>query len=173
MKSAPDLMPVASSLKDGVLSLLVSTTLVACATLVPPPGDPAQDTALKTFTVAVDKAGLFVYRNEALQGSPPLAIEVDGQVVGRTAHMSYIYVELPPGRHHIRAVGDDVATTLTFEARPGTLSYVWQEEAKFDKRHGWSRLHLVNEVEGRNGVLRSKLAGAPFVMKPIVATPLV
>ena len=142
---------------SAMAAMAVALSLTGCGTIQM--ADTSQDAARKTFAAPTDKAGLYVYRNEHLGGVSLMPVSLDGKDIGRTGAMTYLYKELAPGRHKVtsHAENDD---SLEFEAKPGTLVYVWQE-VKMGLLSARSKLHLVSEEQGRKGVLESRLVQSP------------
>ena len=138
----------------NALILLAIFSLVGCASV--PMGDPAEDARLKTFPVKPNVAGVYIYRNETLGAAITLPVELDGKHLGRTASKTFFYEEVAPGKHTVtsRAENDE---TLSFDAIAGKLYFIWQE-IKMGLFQPRTKLHLVGDEEGRNGVLESKLA---------------
>jgi hypothetical protein len=139
-------------MKKLIAVALVAASLVGCASV--PMGDAKQDAALKTFTVAPDKAGVYIYRNETMGAAIKMDVAVDGTQIGQTAANTYLYKEVPPGRHTITSQGNE---KLDIEARPGTLTFVWQE-VKMGMMAAGSKLHLVDAAQGKKGVGETALA---------------
>lgn len=133
---------------------VVALSLVGCASVNM--GDAKQDASAKTFAVAPDKAGVYVYRNESMGAAVRMDVEVDGKPIGQTAANTYLFKELTPGKHTIVSKAENT-DTLEIEAKPGTLYYVWQE-VKMGILYARNKLHLVNEPEGKKGVTETKLA---------------
>lgn len=133
---------------------VVALSLVGCASVNM--GDAKQDASAKTFAVAPDKAGVYVYRNESMGAAVRMDVEVDGKPIGQTAANTYLFKELTPGKHTIVSKAENTET-LEIEAKPGTLYYVWQE-VKMGILYARNKLHLVNEPEGKKGVTETKLA---------------
>jgi hypothetical protein len=131
---------------------LVAASLVGCASV--PMGDAKQDAALKTFTVAPDKAGVYIYRNETMGAAIKMDVAVDGTPIGQTAANTYLYKEVTPGKHTITSQGSD---KLDIDAAPGTLTFVWQE-VKMGMMSAGSKLHLVDAAQGKKGVGETALA---------------
>lgn len=132
----------------------LSAVLAGCASV--PMADPQQDAALKTFTIAPNKAGVYVYRNESMGGAVRMDVLIDGQPIGQTAAKTYLYKEVTPGKHTVISKAENDAT-LEIDAKPGTLTYIWQE-VKMGVLSARSKLSLVSETEGKAGVTESKLA---------------
>lgn len=138
--------------KLAILFALFS--LVGCASV--PMGDPGEDARLKTFPVKPNVAGVYVYRNEVMGAAITIPVDLDGEHLGRTASKTYFYKEVAPGKHKVtsRAENDEV---LEFDTIAGKLYFIWQE-IKMGLFQPRTKLHLMNDEEGRKGVLESKLA---------------
>jgi hypothetical protein len=132
----------------------VAMTLTGCASVNM--GDAKQDAALKTFKIAPDKAGVYIYRNESIGGAVKMDVELDGKPIGQTAAKTYLYKEITPGKHAIVSKSEN-DFSLEVDAKPGALLYVWQE-VKMGVLYARTKLHLVDEIEGRKGVNETKLA---------------
>lgn len=139
-------------MKKLFAATLVAISLVGCASV--PKGDPAQDTAAKQFTVAPDKAAVYIYRNETMGAAISMDVALDGAVIGTTGSHTYLYKQVAPGKHTIVSQGED---KLDIDAAPGTIVFVWQE-VKMGMMSAGSKLHLVDAAEGRKGVGESSLA---------------
>lgn len=138
------------------ITLLLASILGGCATV--PMGNTKKDATLKSFSVPdnKDKAGIYVYRNETFGAAIKMHVRLDGKVLGSTAANTYLYKEVEPGLHTITSLAENT-DTIKVSARKGTLSYIWQE-VKMGMWSARSKLHLVDEDEGRKGVLESILA---------------
>ncbi|NCN88844.1 MAG: DUF2846 domain-containing protein [Gallionella sp.] len=119
-------------------------------------GDAKQDAALKTFSISADKAGIYIYRNESMGAAVKMDVELDGKAIGQTAANTYLYKEVAPGKHTISSKAENT-DSVEIDAKVGTLSYVWQE-VKMGILYARTKLHLVDEAEGKKGVLETKLA---------------
>ena len=137
-------------------------TLAGCATVRL--GEPKQDSAAKEFKPPSEKAGVYVYRNQMIGSAIRMVVFVDGFMVGETAQKTYLYFELPPGRHTIESRAENT-DSLTADFRAGTLSYIWQE-VRVGVYSARSSLHLVDETEGRKGVGESVLAVSNLTPPP-------
>jgi hypothetical protein len=135
-------------------TLFISIALVGCASV--PMEDPKVDATAKTFQVPVEKAGVYVYRNESLGMAVRLGISVDGKSIGNTAAKTYFYKEVAPGKHTVTSEAENT-DTIEVDLKPGTLAFIWQE-VKLGVMIARTKLHLVSEEEGKRGVLESKLA---------------
>lgn len=141
-------------MKRLVAVAILAVNLVGCASVNM--GNPQQDAAAKQFTVAADKSAVYVYRNETMGAAVKMDISVDGQVVAQTAANTFVYKELAPGKHTIASTAENT-DTLEIDAQPGALYYVWQE-VKMGLLYARTKLHLVDEAQGKKGVLETKLA---------------
>jgi hypothetical protein len=141
-------------MKKMFVAAVLASSLVGCASV--PMGDAKQDAALKTFSVPADKAGVYIYRNESMGAAVKMDVEVDGKVIGQTAANTYLYKEVAPGKHTVSSKAENT-DTIEIDAKPGTLTYVWQE-VKMGLMYARTKLNLVGEAEGKKGVLETKLA---------------
>lgn len=136
--------------------LLIALAISGCASV--PMGDPKQDAALKAFNVAKDKAGIYVYRNESMGAAVKMDVSIDGKAIGQTAAKTYFYKEVTPGKHTISSTAENT-DTLEVDAKPGTLTFIWQE-VKMGLLYARNKLHLVSEEEGKKGVQETTLAAS-------------
>jgi hypothetical protein len=133
---------------------LVASALVGCASV--PMGDPQRDAELKNFAVAPGKAGVYVYRNESMGAAVKMDVSLDGAPLGQTGAKTYLYKDVTPGKHTISSKAENTET-IEFDAKPGSLTYVWQE-VKMGVMSARSKLHIASEADGKKGVQASKLA---------------
>ena len=141
-------------MKRMFVAAVLASSLVGCASV--PMGDAKQDAALKTFSVPADKAGVYIYRNESMGAAVKMDVEVDGKAIGQTAANTFLYKEVAPGKHTVSSKAENT-DTIEIDAKPGTLTYVWQE-VKMGLMYARTKLNLVGEAEGKKGVLETKLA---------------
>lgn len=133
---------------------MAALALAGCASV--PMGDAGKDAELKAFTAKPGVAGLYIYRNESFGAAIRMDVEVDGQPLGQTAAKTYIYKEVPPGRHSITSKSENT-DTIEVDTVAGKLYYIWQE-VKMGLLYARTKLTLMSEEEGRKGVLESQLA---------------
>lgn len=143
-------------MKHRMFVLVAILALAGCASV--PMGDPKRDAELKTFSVAQDKAGIYVYRNESMGGAVKMDVSIDGQLIGQTAAKTYFYKDVTPGKHTVTSIAENT-DTLEVDVKPGTLAYIWQE-VKMGLLYARTKLHLVSEVEGKKGVQETSLAAS-------------
>lgn len=136
------------------LALALLAGLSGCASV--PMGDAKQDAALKTFRAPVETAGVYIYRNESIGGGVKMELDVDGVTIGHTAAKTYLYKEVVPGKHTVSGKAENT-DSVDIDVKAGTLSYLWQE-VKMGVMSARNKLHRVDEVEGKKGVMESNLA---------------
>lgn len=83
-------------------------------------------------------------------------VELDGKPIGQTAAKTYLYREVPPGKHTVTSKSENT-DTLEFDAVAGKLYYLWQE-VKMGVIFARTKLHLASQADGRKGVMESQLA---------------
>ncbi len=105
--------------------------------------------------MAQDKAALYIFRNEGMGAGVKMDVLIDGAPVGQTAAHTFIYKEVAPGKHSITSKSENT-DTIEIDAKPGTLTYVWQE-VKMGVLYARTKLSVVSEAEGKQGVQESKL----------------
>jgi hypothetical protein len=141
-------------MKSLIAVAALALSLVGCASVNM--GDTKQDAALKTFAIASDKAGVYIYRNETMGAAIKMNVELNGQTIGQTAANTYLYKEVTPGKHTFTSKAEN-DSSIEVDAKPGTLLYIWQE-VKMGVLSARSKLQLVDQAQGQKGVLATKLA---------------
>jgi hypothetical protein len=137
-----------------LISGLLIIGLVGCASV--PMGDPKQDAALKGFSTKPDVAGIYIYRNESMGAAVTMDVSIDGKMLGKTAANTYLYKEVKPGKHTITSDAENL-DSIELNTVAGKLYYIWQE-VKMGFLYARNKLHVVNDEEGKSGVLDTKLA---------------
>lgn len=140
------------SIKIVVLASLM--VLTGCASV--PMAPMAQDSQAKTFMPVIDKAVLYIYRNETFGAAIPMTVSVNGKVLGQTVAQSYFKVNLAPGTYNIASHTENVSH-LPITVVSNHNYFVWQE-VKMGLWGPRSLLQQVDESTGRAGVMESKLA---------------
>jgi hypothetical protein len=143
-----------SLMKKILFAAVIVSSLAGCASV--PLGDSKQDAALKSFSAPAGKAGIYIYRNESMGGAVKMDVDLDGKTIGQTAAYTYLYKEVAPGKHTISSKAENT-DSVEIDAKAGTLIYLWQE-VKMGVLFAGTKLHLVDEAEGKKGVLETKLA---------------
>jgi hypothetical protein len=136
-----------------VVSVLLALAEGACATV--PLASPQEDARAKTFQGSPGTALLYVYRNETVGYSIKMDLLLNGALIGQTARKTFVLAKLRPGVHRLQSVAENT-TTLQVSVDPGKVYFVWQEVA-WGFMYARSRLHLVDEATGKEGVLECKL----------------
>lgn len=141
-------------LRKFALISVFSLSLVGCASV--PMGDASKDAELKAFKPKPGVAGLYIYRNESFGAAVKMDVEVDGKPIGQTAAKTYLYKEVPPGKHTVTSKSEN-DHSIEVDAAPGKLYYIWQE-VKMGLLYARTKLTLMSEEEGKKGVLETSLA---------------
>lgn len=136
---------------------------MGCASV--PVEDVQRDAALKTFSIAPDQAGVFIYLNEFIGTAVKMDVWLDGVPLGQTMTKTYLYKSVAPGKHTVTSIAENT-DTLEVDIRAGSLAYIWQE-AKMGFFHARAKLHLMNEEEGKAGVLSCRLAQSATLLQTI------
>jgi hypothetical protein len=143
-------------MKKFLAAAAIGLVFTGCASV--PMGDPKQDAALKAFTVAPDKAGIYVYRNESFGAAIKMNVSIDGAEIGQTAANTYLFKEVAPGKHTVASKAENT-DAVEIDAKPGTLTYIWQE-VKMGILAARTKLQVVSEAQGKKGVQETKLAAS-------------
>ena len=141
-------------MKKLFVAAAIAVNLVGCASVNM--GTPQADAAAKQFVAPADKAGVYIYRNESMGSAVKMDVDLDGQPIGQTVAKTYLYKEVPAGKHTITSKAEN-DSTVEVDAKPGMLYYVWQE-VKMGVLSARSKLQLVDAATGKAGVSESKLA---------------
>ena len=114
-----------------------------------------EDEAAKTFEVVEDRSNIYIYRNENFGGAIKMPVVLDDKIVGDTAPKTFILKTVDPGEHVVVSKTENDAS-LAFTTEAGKNYFVWQE-VKMGLWTARSKLHLVDEATGRDGVNECKL----------------
>jgi len=132
--------------------------LSGCASV--PMADPAADAAAKTFTPPAGKAGVYIFRDEAMGAAVKMDVFLDGKKLGETASKTYFYVPVNPGSHEVMGKAEN-ESKVQFNAVAGQSYYFWQE-VKMGVMLARNNLSQVDAGRGKQGVMACKLvASAP------------
>ena len=134
--------------------LLVSLVLSGCASVNM--GDATQDAAAKTFVAPPNQAAVYIYRNESIGAAVKMDVAINGAPVGQTAANTFLHQMVAPGKLTISSKAENT-DALEIDAKPGMLYFIWQE-VKMGVLYARTKLHLVDEQQGRKGVLETRLA---------------
>ncbi|MDH5191402.1 MAG: DUF2846 domain-containing protein [Gammaproteobacteria bacterium] len=139
--------------KSLVIAILMVTFITGCASV--PMASVEQDTQAKSFKVNSGKANIYVYRNENFGAAIKMPVVLDGKIVGDTAAMTYLLLEVDPGNHTVISKAEN-DSEVKLHAKPGKNYFVWQE-VKMGLLYARTRLQKVSEAEGKSGVSECKL----------------
>ena len=133
--------------------IIISFACFACASVNL--AEPDEDSAAKSFAVADGESNIYIFRSEDVILNKGVSIKVDGRPMGNTGPRTFILATVSPGKHTITATGENTEQ-LEVETVPGENYFVWLEiRLGAFTNHG--HLHLMNEDEGKKGVMASKL----------------
>lgn len=139
----------------NLVVLVLSSALIACSSV--PMAASGEDVRLKSFDVAPDQAGIYVFRDASAAGAAvKLRVAVDGAPLGTTQGGTYLFTPVAPGRHTVQSIDGNVAS-LELEVPPGTIAFV-RQETRWGVWQAGTHLQQVGEDEGRRGVLAARLA---------------
>ncbi|WP_290905889.1 DUF2846 domain-containing protein [Aquabacterium sp.] len=141
-------------MKKFLVIAALTLNMVGCASVNM--ATPQQDATVKSFAAPKDNAGIYIYRNETMGSAVKMEVAVDGTPIGKTVAHTFLYKEVAPGKHTLTSSAENTST-LEIDAKPGALYYVWQE-VKMGIMYARTKLNLVDETEGKKGVLETKLA---------------
>jgi hypothetical protein len=139
-------------------AIMVGLLVAGCASV--PMAPTAADTEAKAFVTRRDKSSIYLYRNESFGGAIPLTVSLDGKVAGQTGPQTYFLWEVEPGPHEVTSHAENTET-LKLATEAGKAYYVWQE-VKMGLWMARSRLQLMDEATGRQGVSECKRAQSNF-----------
>ncbi|HZR71209.1 MAG TPA: DUF2846 domain-containing protein [Burkholderiales bacterium] len=140
--------------KCSLIAVFASYALLSACATVPMASDGSDSTA-KSFATTPGKANIYVYRNESLGMAIKHPITLDGRMVGDTAAKTYFLLPVNPGKHTIVSLTDS-DNPLAIDAQSGRNYFVWLQ-MKMGMFAPRSNLQLVDEAEGRKGVMECKL----------------
>jgi uncharacterized protein YceK len=142
-------------MKNICLPVLILTSLVFSGCASVPMESNVEDEAAKTFEVVEGRSNIYIYRNENLGGAIKMPVLLDDKIAGDTAPKTFILKTVEPGEHVVVSKTENDAS-LAFTTEAGKNYFVWQE-VKMGLWTARSKLHLVDEATGRDGVNECKL----------------
>lgn len=140
---------------DIFKKLTIATTVLflgGCASISKAPDH--LDKQAKEFISNPNYSQVYLYRNELFGGAISMPVSVDGKLAGNTGPGSYFLFTLEPGEHTFTSQEDE--SVLKTKTKKGKLYYIWQE-VKMGMLSASSKLQLVDESQGRDGVMESTL----------------
>ena len=136
------------------LFLLSAALISGCASV--PIASMDEDAKAKTFATADGKSNIYVYRDESFGGAIPMTVALDGKVAGQTGPKTYFLFVVDPGPHEVSSLAEN-NSILKLNAEAGKSYFIWQE-VKMGILYARTKLNLVDEEEGKEGVLETTLA---------------
>ena len=127
--------------------------MIGCASPIRAPTE--KDTSAKNFAPIADKASLFIYRNENYGMALGMPVMVNGNAIGETGAKTFFRLNLSAGTYVVSSKSEtisEIPLTLT----EGKNYFVWQE-IRMGLLTARTALRLVDETQGRNGVMESSL----------------
>ena len=102
-------------------------------------------------------AGVYVYRNSFVGQALKKNVYLDGKFLGESANKTYFHKPVQPGEHTVSTESEFSDNALKFIAEAGRNHFI-RQYIKMGVFVGGANLELVDEEEGRSGVLSSRLA---------------
>lgn len=133
----------------AAVALTAVLLMTGCAS-VPMAGKNADAKAKQFGPSQGGTANLYIYRNEIIGSAIKMPVLIDGVEAGDTVAKAYIFKTLPPGSHTIISKAEN-DSSLTVDMQAGQNYFVWQE-VKMGVLYARSKLHLVTEATGEDGV---------------------
>ena len=142
-------------LKQCSFYLFLASLLILHGCASAPMASDKEDQRAKQFQPAKGKASIYVYRNETMGAALSKSVTINGRMAGTTAADTYFWFHVKPGTYKIVS-DNNLDNTISVKAKAGKNYFVWQE-MKMGLFVGGTKLSLVDEKRGRNGVLECKL----------------
>ena len=144
--------------RSVVVAATLSASLVISGCASVPMASKEQDAVLKAFAKpAVDKAGLYVYRNSLVGQALKKNVYVDGVLLGETANKVYFYKEISPGQHQLSTESEFSDNAINFQANSGN-NYFAEQYIKMGVLVGGANVKMVSDEKGMQNVLECDLA---------------
>ncbi len=148
-------------MRSTLAGLTVAFALLAgCASV--PTATVEEDSARKRFDPPPEQmAGIYIYRNSNFGAALKKSVTVNGRALGQTAPMTYFYTVVPPGEHTLATESEFGDNSLVLDAEAGK-NYFVRQYIKMGVFVGGSKLEMVDEATGKEGVLECTLAASPY-----------
>lgn len=119
----------------------------------------------KSFTTPAgnNNSGLYIFRDAYSMARLKKSLYVDGQFIGETEPMTYVYHVIPVGQHILSTESEFGNNDLSINVESGK-NYFFRQFMKLGVFVDGAILVPVSEEEGKKGVLECKLA-QPMVRK--------
>lgn len=142
-----------SKFRINSILIISAFVLFGCATAPMAPAE--NDSKAKTFETLPGKATLYVYRNERFGAAISMDVAINGKTIGQTASKTFFKFDLAPGDYRIDSKAENTSTLqLSLDAEKNY--FVWQE-VKMGIVYARSKLQLMDEEKGKQGVTESRL----------------
>lgn len=112
------------------------------------------DSEAKLFKSNPDYSTVYLYRDQILGSSLSMPVRLNCDHVGYTGPESYFKFTLHEGKHTF--ISPEGGSTLILDTKKGEQYFIWQEII-WGLFSGNTRLHLVSDSVGKDGVLKSSL----------------
>ena len=131
--------------------LVVSCTACATARLA----EPELDLAAKQFQVSAGASNIYIYRNEDIVFNNEIPVDIDGKPAGDTNQGTFILKSVAPGKHSITALAENTET-IELTTVADNNYFIWLE-VRIGAVTNHAHFHLVDEAQGKSGVMECKL----------------
>jgi hypothetical protein len=146
-------------MKNFFLLLAVFVLMLLSGCVSAPRADKDRDSQAKTFSQNENSSGIYIYRDVFLAGGiAKYKITLDNQLLGQVDNHTFMYLEIPPGKHNIEAkevVGGIFAASVKVETVAGK-NYFWELDAD-----GGLNFRSVDEISGRTAVSKLSMVDVP------------
>lgn len=142
-------------MKHLTITLFTSIVLILTGCASVPMASVEADAQAKQFVPSDGKSKIYVYRNENFGAALKMTVLLDDKILADTAAKTYVVAEVEPGQHILVSKTENDAM-LELDTKAGEIYYVWQE-VKMGAFTARSKLHLVDQKAGQEGVNESKL----------------
>lgn len=142
-------------LKQFSFYVFLASLLVLHGCASAPMASDKEDQRAKQFKPGNGMASIYVYRNETMGAALSKSVTLNGKMAGTTAADTYFWFHVKPGTHKVVS-DNNLDNTITINAQAGKNYFIWQE-MKMGLLVGGTKLSVVDEKTGRNGVLECRL----------------
>lgn len=137
-------------------TLLTTSYLSGCASVPLAPVE--EDKARKEFSLpTAQKAGLYIFRDSNAAAPQKKSVYIDGEYIGETAPMTFLYEEINPGKRVLSTESEFSNNDLILEAESGK-NYFVRQFLKLGIFVAGALLQQVPQDEGMKAVAECRLA---------------
>ena len=141
--------------KKGFLGIFFVVLLAVSGCSSIPKASLAESQQAKLFETNPEKASLYIFRGGAEGSSIEMELRVNGQYVATNLGHTFIKLEVAAGKHYIASRADNVER-LTLAVSKNKNYFIYQE-VKVGQISTTTKLNLVNNSVGQNGVKRCEM----------------